>query len=176
MYNSSDDSLVVAGVQVAGSADIDAAVAVAAAAFKTDLWHTFSGQERAACMLRLADLIEVNSEKLGRLETLAMDVPLIIFKMLLGMIVPVWRCRLPLPTSDGDVLILQITRDFVTKLRETLSLPKEIVFTVLCDTSLTTCALELELEMARFMSSACGWLQHWQLETRCEIPNLCSEC
>lgn len=51
VYTPNYDSLVVAGVQVAGSADIDAAVAAAAAAFKTGPWHTFSGQERAACML-----------------------------------------------------------------------------------------------------------------------------
>ena len=91
-------------------------------------------------MLKLADLIEANAEKLGRLETLAMGVPLIVSKMLLGMIVPVWRCRLPLPTPCRDVLILQITQDFVTRSRETLSLPKEMVCTKLSDTSLTVYA------------------------------------
>ena len=151
VYNPSDDSLVVAGVHVAGSADIDAAVAAAAAAFKTGPWRTFSGQERAACMLKMADLIEANMERLGRLETLAMGVPVVLSKMLLGMILPIWRCKLPVSSSEEHVLTLQTTLVIATKSVERLFLPKAMDCTRSCDTSHTACVLVLELGTARHM-------------------------
>lgn len=77
------------GVQVAGPSDVDAAVAAATNAFKTGPWHNYIGQQRAACLLKMADLIEANMDKLARLETLAMGVPVVVARMLLGMVLPI---------------------------------------------------------------------------------------
>lgn len=50
-----------------GVADVDAAVAAARDAFEGD-WSRTTGQQRAALMRRLADLIGENAERLARLE------------------------------------------------------------------------------------------------------------
>ncbi|RFU24775.1 hypothetical protein B7463_g11570, partial [Scytalidium lignicola] len=70
LYSSVDDSRVTSDVQVAGPEDVDIAVAAAKAAFETGPWATFTGQQRAACLLRFADLAEKNAEELARLESL----------------------------------------------------------------------------------------------------------
>ena len=57
-------------LQAAGSEDVDAAIAAARAAFGGP-WRSFSGAQRAKCMLRLADLIEANNGKLASLVTVA---------------------------------------------------------------------------------------------------------
>lgn len=78
-------------VQAAGEADVDAAVAAARAAFKGS-WKKFSGAQRAACMNKLADLIETNLEKLSKLETIAMGQPIAVGKVFTGLTPPGWRC------------------------------------------------------------------------------------
>ncbi len=90
-------------VQVAGQSDIDGAVAAAAAAFKTGPWSKFTGQQRAACMLKLADLIERDAEKLAKLETVAMGVPIMVGKLVLGMAPVIWRCKSSLLNFRGQV-------------------------------------------------------------------------
>ena len=55
--NPQDDSLVVENVSAAGEADVDAAVEAATKAYKE--WRKWSGQARAKCMLKMADLIDV---------------------------------------------------------------------------------------------------------------------
>ena len=52
------------------AADADRAVAAARAAFTSGEWSGMSGAARAACMNRLADLIDQSADELGRLETL----------------------------------------------------------------------------------------------------------
>ena len=94
IYNPNDDSLAVSGVQVAGAEDIDAAVDAATKAFKTGPWRKFTGQQRAACLLKMADLVEANTEKLAKLETVAMGVPVLVGKLLVGMAVQIFRCKL----------------------------------------------------------------------------------
>jgi aldehyde dehydrogenase (NAD+) len=89
-----DDSLVVSGIQVAGPSDVDAAVTAATAAFRTGPWRQYSGQQRAACMLKLADLLTENSEKLSKLETLAMGQPIVLSKRVLEGASVIWRCEL----------------------------------------------------------------------------------
>jgi aldehyde dehydrogenase (NAD+) len=83
--NPYDDSLVTGGVEVAGAEDIDLAVASATAALRTGPWGIFTGAQRAACMLKLADIVEKNAEDLAYLESISMGRPI---ATLLGMDIP----------------------------------------------------------------------------------------
>jgi aldehyde dehydrogenase (NAD+) len=94
IYNPVDDSLVVSGIQVAGPRDVDDAVAAATAAFKTGPWRSYTGQHRAACMLKMADLLTENNERLAKLETLAMGQPISISKRVITSATVIWRCEL----------------------------------------------------------------------------------
>lgn len=92
--NPVDDSLVTDDVQVAGEADVDAAVAAARAAFDGP-WKDFTGSQRAKCMLRFADLLEANADKICHLETIAMGQPKMVGKIFFNNHChPGWRCRL----------------------------------------------------------------------------------
>ena len=59
---------------MANAADVDAAVAAASAAFKGP-WSKFSAVQRAACMIKLADLIDSKKDEIGGLETACMGMP-----------------------------------------------------------------------------------------------------
>ena len=87
--NPNDDSLVVSDVQVAGPEDVDAAVKAASDAFKGE-WSKFTGTQRATCMLKFADLLDQNVEKLAKLETVAMGQPIGV-----AMVSSLPRSRLP---------------------------------------------------------------------------------
>lgn len=77
------DNSVIADVATAGRADIDKAVAAAQRAFPA--WSRMAAADRGRILLKLADLIEANTEELARLESLdtghpikdsrALDVP-----------------------------------------------------------------------------------------------------
>jgi aldehyde dehydrogenase (NAD+) len=75
IINPFDESVVTTMVQVAGPADIENAVAAANAAFTTGSWSTFTGAQRAACMNKFADLLEVNAEQLAYLDAVCMGMP-----------------------------------------------------------------------------------------------------
>lgn len=70
------------------AADIDAAVRAARAAFEGE-WHAMSPTQRAACMFKLADLIEQHAEEFAEIESLdvgktitsarTIDVPFTVF-------------------------------------------------------------------------------------------------
>ncbi|WP_179400932.1 aldehyde dehydrogenase family protein [Burkholderia guangdongensis] len=62
------DNSVIADVAMAGQADIDRAVDAAQAAFPT--WSRLAAMERGRLLLKLADAIEANAERLARLESL----------------------------------------------------------------------------------------------------------
>ncbi len=68
------DNSVIAHVSMAGHADIDKAVAAAQRAFPA--WSRLAAADRGRILLRLADLIEANTEELARLETLDTGHPL----------------------------------------------------------------------------------------------------
>jgi acyl-CoA reductase-like NAD-dependent aldehyde dehydrogenase len=68
------DNSVIAEVAMAGKADIDKAVAAATRAFPA--WGRMAAADRGRILLRLADLIEANSEELARLESLDTGHPL----------------------------------------------------------------------------------------------------
>lgn len=65
IYSPVDDSLVSDSVQVASEADVDRAVAAARAAFPA--WRDTAGHKRAKCMLKFAELLERESERLAGL-------------------------------------------------------------------------------------------------------------
>ena len=77
------DNSKIADVAMAGRADVDKAVAAAQRAFPA--WSRMAAADRGRILLRLADLIEANTEELARLESLdtghpikdsrALDVP-----------------------------------------------------------------------------------------------------
>jgi acyl-CoA reductase-like NAD-dependent aldehyde dehydrogenase len=62
------DNSVIAEVAMAGPADVDRAVAAAKAAFPK--WSNLAAMERGRLLLKLADAIEANADKLARLESL----------------------------------------------------------------------------------------------------------
>ncbi|REG49273.1 acyl-CoA reductase-like NAD-dependent aldehyde dehydrogenase [Paraburkholderia sp. BL6669N2] len=62
------DNSVIAEVAMAGPADVDRAVAAAKAAFPK--WSNLAAMERGRLLLKLADAIEANADRLARLESL----------------------------------------------------------------------------------------------------------
>ncbi|KAK7422456.1 hypothetical protein QQZ08_009508 [Neonectria magnoliae] len=64
--------LVTSDVHVAGSEDVDLAVAAAKEAFENGLWSTESGSGRGKLLWKLADLIEAHGAELASLESQAM--------------------------------------------------------------------------------------------------------
>jgi aldehyde dehydrogenase (NAD+) len=67
--NPYSDSIVTSEVQVAGEAEIDAAVRAADAAYR-GAWGKLPGVERAKLLLKLADLIERDAAELAKLEVI----------------------------------------------------------------------------------------------------------
>lgn len=91
MYNPADDSLI-GEINLAGEAEVDAAVAAAREAFETGPWSTYTGAQRAAVMNKFADLIDANVGEIAKAESQAMGQPI---SLAAGMIVPAaaacWR-------------------------------------------------------------------------------------
>lgn len=73
VYNPKDGSLVCDSVPKSGEKDVDAAVSAAEKAFLE--WRKSSNATRQKLMLKLADLIETNSEKLAELSRITMGAP-----------------------------------------------------------------------------------------------------
>lgn len=67
IYNPNDDSVVSDKVQVASEADVDKAVAAAKAALPG--WKATAGAKRGAIMLKFADLLEKNVDRIAKLES-----------------------------------------------------------------------------------------------------------
>ncbi|KAH7022044.1 aldehyde dehydrogenase domain-containing protein [Ilyonectria destructans] len=76
LLNPVDDSIVVDDVQIAAKEDIDHAVALAKKAFQQGPWATFTGSQRAACLNKLADLVERDAERLAYAESLPTGRPI----------------------------------------------------------------------------------------------------
>lgn len=66
---------VISRVAEAGPADVDAAVESSRRAFESGPWATMSPMERSACIWRLGDLIQENTERIARVETLDQGMP-----------------------------------------------------------------------------------------------------
>ncbi|MBP7003808.1 aldehyde dehydrogenase family protein [Amaricoccus sp.] len=67
---------VVARAAKGGAAEASAAIAAARAAFDDGRWSARSGKERAALLLRVADLIDRERERIARVETLEAGKPI----------------------------------------------------------------------------------------------------
>jgi aldehyde dehydrogenase (NAD+) len=80
LTNPWDESLVAEDIHVANSADVDAAVAASLAAVKKGPWKKFTGAQRAAAMLKFADLVEQNIDRLALLESLPTGRPISMIK------------------------------------------------------------------------------------------------
>lgn len=64
-------------------------------AFKHGPWAKFTGQQRAACLNKFADLIEKNAERLAHVETLATGRPVgDILQFDIGHAAQVYRCEI----------------------------------------------------------------------------------
>ncbi|KAH7089598.1 aldehyde dehydrogenase domain-containing protein [Paraphoma chrysanthemicola] len=91
VYNPANDALV-GEINLAGPAEVDAAVSAAREAFETGPWSKFTGAQRAALMNKLADLVDANGEEIAKAEVQAMGQPIAVTK---GWIVPAvsaaWR-------------------------------------------------------------------------------------
>lgn len=73
VHNPKDDSVIASDVALGGEQDVDAAVDAAAKAFKT--WRKTSAAERRNCLLKMADLIDANAEKLAELTRYSLGAP-----------------------------------------------------------------------------------------------------
>ena len=89
IYNPNDETLVTDKVQVASEADIDAAVAAAKKAFPA--WRDSSAAKRAGCMIKFAELMELNVDKLVSLESRAMGQPVSMAKRMILGAAAYWR-------------------------------------------------------------------------------------
>jgi aldehyde dehydrogenase (NAD+) len=78
IYNPSTDELITDKVQVASEADVERAVAAAKAAFPG--WAATPGKDRAKIMLKFADLLEANAERIAKAESIAMGQPITVAK------------------------------------------------------------------------------------------------
>lgn len=115
IFNPHDDSLVTDKVQVPSEKDIDDAVAAAKAA--QPAWAALSGQKRAMIMLKFAELLEKNADRLATLEGKAMGQPITLARAFVKRPVDLWRyyagyCgKLPgesyPPDEDGTYKIVQ---------------------------------------------------------------------
>ncbi|ORY00299.1 aldehyde dehydrogenase [Clohesyomyces aquaticus] len=115
VYNPHDESLVAENVQVAGQADVDAAVAAAKAAFKGP-WSKLTGPERSKLMLKFADLLDKHATEIAPLESKATGQPVQVTMMLLGMTSSAFRYYAgwtdkiageQYPVVDGNYKIVQ---------------------------------------------------------------------
>jgi len=84
VYNPSNDKLV-GNINLAREAEVDNAVSSARAAYESGPWSTFTGAQRAALMLKFADLVEANTAEIAEAEVKAMGQPIAITS---GFIIP----------------------------------------------------------------------------------------
>lgn len=86
-----------------GEAETNAAISAARRAFDTGIWSRVSGKERAKVLLRVADLIEANVERIALLETLESGKPISQSRGEVGGAGDLWRYAASLArTSHGD--------------------------------------------------------------------------
>lgn len=94
LRNPFDDSLIVDDLPSAGDEDIDRAVSESQEAFRHGAWAKFTGQQRAACLIKFADLVEKNADKLAYAESLPTGRPIgDILHFDLVHMVQVFRCE-----------------------------------------------------------------------------------
>lgn len=75
----------------AGAADVEAAVQAAHKAFETGPWPRMKASERAAVLLKTADLIETRLEEIARLDALESGKPIAQARGEIGGAIDIWR-------------------------------------------------------------------------------------
>jgi betaine-aldehyde dehydrogenase len=86
-----------------GEAETEAAIDAARAAFDSGVWSRISGKARATLLLRVADLIEANVDRIALLETLESGKPISQSKGEVGGAADLWRYAASLArTMHGD--------------------------------------------------------------------------
>lgn len=75
----------------AGAADVEAAVQAAHRAFETGPWPRMKAAERAAILLKAADLIEARLDEIARLDALESGKPIAQARGEIGGAVDIWR-------------------------------------------------------------------------------------
>lgn len=86
-----------------GEAETQNAIAAARRAFDTGVWSELSGKERAAVLLRVADLIEEHTDRIAVLETLESGKPITQARGEVGGAADLWRYAASLArTVHGD--------------------------------------------------------------------------
>ena len=86
-----------------GEAETEAAIAAARAAFDSGVWSRISAKARAEVLLRAADLIEQNVERIALIETLESGKPITQSRGEVGGAADLWRYAATLArTSHGD--------------------------------------------------------------------------
>jgi acyl-CoA reductase-like NAD-dependent aldehyde dehydrogenase len=95
VYNPATGDLVSDSIPVAGTEDIDNAVKYAKSAFApSSPWRKMTGPERQAILLKFADLIEANQEKLAALTRVTLGAPYHPFgKSEIGTAITCFRCK-----------------------------------------------------------------------------------
>ena len=95
--------VVVSRAAKGGETEVEAAIASARTAFEDGRWSRISGKERAAILLRVADLIEENVERFALIETLETGKPIAQARGEVGGAADLWRYAAALArTSQGD--------------------------------------------------------------------------
>ncbi|APU14934.1 MULTISPECIES: aldehyde dehydrogenase family protein [Actinoalloteichus] len=90
---------VLTAISAAGTADVDAAVASARAAFEAPSWSAISPQARSRLLFQIADVIEAHREELATLDTLDMGAPLAGSLLMVDHAVEVFRHYAGWPTK-----------------------------------------------------------------------------
>lgn len=95
--------VVVSRNALAGEAETEAAIAAARRTFDAGVWSRISAKERAAVLLKVADLIEANVERIAVQETLESGKPISQSRGEVGGAADLWRYAASLArTSHGD--------------------------------------------------------------------------
>ncbi|RWI25661.1 MAG: aldehyde dehydrogenase family protein [Mesorhizobium sp.] len=89
--NSPGHGLAVSRYAQAGAAEVDAAVQAAHKAFEAGAWPRMKASERAAVLLKAADLIEGRLEEIARLDALESGKPIAQARGEIGGAVDIWR-------------------------------------------------------------------------------------
>jgi aldehyde dehydrogenase (NAD+) len=104
---------VLATVQAAGIADVDAAVASARSCFESDTWRGLSARKRGAILSRAADLLEARTQEFAEVETRQNGKPLFESKIDVAQTVEVFRYYGGLADKVGGDVRPVDTGDFV---------------------------------------------------------------
>lgn len=92
--NPKDNSIFANSLHEASEADLDKAVEHATEAFETGPWSTFSAVQRAACLNKLADLIDQHVDEIAHFESIASGRLISMVRYEIPLVAAVYRCEL----------------------------------------------------------------------------------